>query len=143
MFADAGAANGDPNFLSSSGSLNESVDYGFLGLQTPYAPPAQRAFQDGSTVPLTWQYTDFTGAVISSSTAASVVRIDPSQCVSGVDGAPIVAMSSGSSGYQYDSISNTWQFNWKTTGLPVGCYNIRVGSGLTNQTNGPFPIQLR
>jgi len=45
----------------------------------------------------------------------------------------------------YDTTSNTWQFNWKTSNSadPAGCYNINITSGLSAQTNRGFLIQLR
>jgi hypothetical protein len=49
----------------------------------------------------------------------------------------------GNSGYQYDSLTNTWQFNWKTKGLTAGIYTICIKCGSTGQIDGPFPIQLR
>jgi hypothetical protein len=48
----------------------------------------------------------------------------------------------GNSGYQYDSTTNTWQFNWKTTGLTPGTYNIYIINGASGQRDGSFPIQL-
>jgi len=49
----------------------------------------------------------------------------------------------GNSGYQYDTLSNTWQFNWKTTKLTGGCYSIYIGNGQTNLAyNNEYPISL-
>ncbi len=118
------------------------VPYGLLGPQPPYAPPGQRSFAIPRTVPLIWQYTDATGAVVNSSAADPTVRIAAASCL-GSGGTTIPVDDPGSSGLQYDDESNTWQFNWKTTDLSAGCYDISIASGQTGQIDGPFPIQLR
>jgi hypothetical protein len=46
----------------------------------------------------------------------------------------LIASYPGSSSYRYSASSLNWQFNWKTTGLTAGCYNITVTSGQSNQT---------
>jgi hypothetical protein len=106
------------------------VYYGFLGLQNPYAAPPG-TFKSGSAIPLKWQYIDSAGKVVNSAAANPQVLIN---------GTPAVA--SGNSGYQYDSLTNTWQFNWKTTGFNAGTYNIQIINGQTGQEND-FPVQLR
>ncbi len=115
--------------------------YCFNGLMAPYAPPEEKAFKAGSTIPLKWQYTDYG---VDSSLAKPIIKVvflgngDPLANVELVEiNAP------GSSGYQYDWETNTWQFNWQTKGLSTGKYNIWIASNLTGQVNGPFPIRLR
>ena len=115
---------------------------GFLGLSAPYAPPAERTFKIPSTIPLKWQYTNSAGQVISSASAAPSVKITPSLC-GGPEGVQVVLNDAGTSGYQYDASTSSWQFNWHTAGLSPGCYSISISSAQTAQTNGPFPIQLR
>jgi len=124
-------------------TVTYNVVYGFLGLLPPYmAPP--RAFKIGSSIPLKWQYTDSAGNVVDSAAANPSVGIKP---VTGdgtpVEGIPIIVEDPGLSGYQYDSLTTTWQYNWQTKGLTAGLYYIRITSGQTGQVNGPFPIQLR
>lgn len=133
---------GDATFPGSSGVLNQQVNYGFSGLQSPYAPPAQRTFKAGSAVPLIWQYTDYSGSVLDSSSATPVVNIVSIPC-GGTGGTAIDVNDAGSSGYQYSTSTDTWQFNWKTTGLAPGCFNISITNTQTGQTNGFFAIQLR
>jgi subtilisin family serine protease len=138
----SGAAAGNYQLSSTTATTTASITYGFVGLQSPYAPPSDRAFKVKSTIPLKWQYTNVNGVVVPSPNAAPTVDILTASC-SGLDGTQdVVAEDAGASGYQYDATTNTWQFNWKTTGLAAGCYNIRVNSGLTSQTTGPFLIQL-
>jgi hypothetical protein len=132
-------ATGNPQSVSLSGT----GDYGFAGLFSPYSPPsAGVAYKAGSSVPLKWQYTDGSGNVVASSDAAPTVQIYAMTC-SGADTTAITVNDTGNSGYQYDATTNTWQFNWKTTGLAQGCYNIYIQSGQSGQSNGGFPIQLK
>jgi sugar lactone lactonase YvrE len=115
---------------------------GFSGLYAPYAPPSERTFKIPSTVPLKWQYTNSSGQVISSASAAPSVKISPSSC-GGSEGVQVMLTDAGTSGYQYDAATSSWQFNWQTAGLAPGCYSISISSAQTGQTNGPFPVQLR
>jgi hypothetical protein len=125
-----------------AGTASLQVNYGFVGLQAPYAPPSDKGFKIKSAIPLKWQYTNASNVVIPSPNAAPTVAIVTASCV-GVDGTQdIVVADAGNSGYQYDATTYTWQYNWKTTGLNAGCYNIRVNTGQTGQTAGPFLIQL-
>jgi len=126
-------------------SANAAYDvyYGFSGLQDPYAPPAKRAFRVGSTIPLSWQYTDASGAVVPSASAAPTVEITgPGPCLT-TGGELITVDAAGNLGLQYDTATHTWQFNWRTSELAAGCYAINIVSGQSGQSDGPFPIELR
>jgi hypothetical protein len=48
----------------------------------------------------------------------------------------------GNSGYQYNSTTNTWQFNWQVKGNLPGCYNIYIVNGQTGQISGPYAIDV-
>ncbi|HVA00110.1 MAG TPA: PxKF domain-containing protein [Terriglobia bacterium] len=133
---------GDSDFYGSTGSGTHTISFNFLGLFDPYAPPP-RGYKVKSAVPLIWQYADVNGTVVNSSNANPAVQIYVAGACGGADTGDILDIqASGNSGYQYDPTTNTWQFNWKTTGMSAGCYNIYIKSTLTGQINGPFPIQL-
>ena len=118
--------------------------YGFNGLLTPYAPPDQKVFKLGSTIPIKWQYTDSSGEVFDSIDANPEVKCQFAGGGNG-DGDLISPVDPGSSGLRYNSDTRTWQFNWQTKGLitGIGKYNIWIASKLTGQVNGPFLIELR
>ena len=118
--------------------------YGFNGLLAPYAPPLQKAFKAGSTIPLKWQYTDSAGGAVDSANANPVVEWIFMGAVSGPD-VPEEGDAPGASGLSYNALARTWQFNWKTTkSFTVGQYDIFIKSNLmTGQTDGPFPIRLK
>ncbi len=127
---------------SNSASCTYNVSYARLtAFLQPWGPPGAVAFKIKSTVPLKWQYTDYNGNVVNSANANPTV-FDAGSCGPGASGDAALDYA-GNSGYQYDPISNTWQFNWKTTGSSPGCHAIEVTSGLTKQTDGYFPTDLR
>lgn len=88
-----------------------------------------------SSVPLDFGFTGSNGGRVDSSLAQPLVKVYSSgkTCVAGTLGA-LIASFPGSSDYRYSASSLNWQFNWKTTGLTTGCYNITVTSVQTGQT---------
>jgi hypothetical protein len=116
---------------------------GFNGLMDPYAPPEQKTFKFGRTIPLKWQYTDFDGNVVDSFDASPVVEC---QFADGGGGGGDLELTDdpGLSGLRYKSDSKTWQFNWQTKDLEYGAgtYKIWITSIQTGQVNGPFLIEL-
>jgi hypothetical protein len=81
---------------------------------------------------LVWQYTDNHGTVVDSAGANPTVEITE---------VPLEA--AGNSGYQYDPLTMTWQFNWDTSDFGPGTYNLFIESAQSGQDNGSFPIKLR
>jgi len=126
--------------------IEERIYYGFNGLMAPYAPPGEKAFKAGRTIPLKWQYTHFDGNVDDSTYADPVVEY---QFVSMENGGGelvfLPAADPGSSGLHYDTTAGIWQwqFNWQTKDLSTGIYKILITSVQTDQVNGPFLIELR
>jgi hypothetical protein len=135
--------NSDGNFIgSTSSTFKQQVNYGFLGLESPYMPPPT-TFNVKRTMPLKWQYTNSSGNVVNSASANPAVIINGPYTCGGADGASTIAVNdAGSSGYQYDSTTNTWQFNWQIKGNLAGCYDIYIKSQQSGQTNGAFPISV-
>ena len=116
----------------------------FSGLLAPYKGQ-DKAFKRGSSIPLRWQYTNDLLVAVNSSTANPSIKIKPVEEPNGepIDGTLIVANDPGSSGYHYDSETNTWHFNWQTEGYGAGDYNIYIINDWTGQTFGPCTIKLR
>ena len=117
--------------------------YGFNGLMAPYAPPDQKFFKVGRTIPLKWKYTDFDGIVDSAGanpTVGWVYRGENNDIgiLDEEEDAP------GASGLRYDDLTMTWQFNWQTTkSFMAGQYDIYIKIDQTGQHDGPFPIWLK
>jgi predicted extracellular nuclease len=118
----SGAKDGAGN-IAAPVSASYDVDYLFNGFFSPVS--ANKTFKLGSTVPLKWTLQNALQDFIStfSSIAAVQVAPDPS-CVAGGEGVPFDAGSAGNSGLQFQD--NTFQFNWKTSGLAPGCYAASV-----------------
>lgn len=116
-----------------------TVNYGFAGLLAPYG--TAKSYKIKSAIPLKWQYTSASGAVLPSTGASPEVLVY--KIGEAASEPEAVALDdAGTSGLQYDSTSNTWQFNWKTAGLTPGIYNVYIKCHVTKQTDGPFVIQL-
>ena len=131
------------NTALTPGMIEERI-YGFNGLMAPYAPPGEKVFKAGRTIPLKWQYTDFDCNVVDSIDANPVVEY---QFVGteNSDGELELTEDPGLSGYHYGSTAGLWQwqFNWQTKDLDPGTYKIWITSEQTGQVNGPFLIELR
>jgi hypothetical protein len=125
-------------------TVEDSVaDYGFIGLLSPWTETPTYTAKAGSSVPLVWQYSAG-GFPVPSAAAMPEVRIKgPFRCTATETNNTVeVVAYPGNSGFQYFANTSTWQFNWQTTGLATGCYNVRIFSQQTRQINGPFLIRL-
>ena len=109
-----------PQFVQTVAVANNRA---FAGLFSPYAPPEQRQFRSGRTIPLKWQITEDDAAADSSAYPAAVSVVGPAQCGQ-TGGNPITVQTSGESGYRYDTATRTWSFNWNTSPGLEGCFTI-------------------
>jgi hypothetical protein len=100
--------SGDCDFLSSSGSLTESVQYKFSGFLAPLN--SNMAMALNRTVPIKFQLTDYNGKYITSLSAVQSLT---------VPGGTLSAL-------RYDSTANQFIANWQTKGLPAGTYAITL-----------------
>ncbi|QWV95003.1 HYR domain-containing protein [Geomonas oryzisoli] len=129
----------DSHGNGASAKFDVTVQYGFKGLLPPY--DANKTYKIKSTIPLKWQFTNSSGAVLVS--ASTVPGVGMQLASTGAASTDLVTLDdAGLSGLQYDSLTNTWQYNWKTTGLPEGTYNIYIKSGIADQQIGPFQVRL-
>ena len=135
----------DGELYSAETSVSIAVEYGFIGLLSPWKENPVYSFKLGSALPVRWQYSDpATGLVVESSGAQPIVRvrgIDGKNC-SAKESAFELIRTPGNSTYQYDTRLDIHQLNWDSTGVELGFYNIYVGSGLTGQENGPFCVKV-
>lgn len=118
----SGAKDGAGN-LAAPVSASYDVDYLFNGFFSPVS--TNKVFKSGSTVPLKWTLQNAQQGFISSFSSIAAVQVAPDpSCVAGDEGVAFDAGSAGNSGLQFQD--NTFQFNWKTTGLAPGCYAAMV-----------------
>jgi uncharacterized protein len=118
----SGAKDGAGN-IAAPISASYDVDYLFNGFFSPVS--TNKTFKLGSTVPLKWTLQNAQQTFISSLSSITAVQVAPDpSCLAGGEGIPFDAGSAGNSGLQFQD--NTFQFNWKTTGLAAGCYAAMV-----------------
>ena len=118
----SGAKDGAGN-IAAPVSASYDVDYLFNGFFSPVS--TNKVFKLGSTVPLKWTLQNAQQGFISSLSSIAAVQVAPDpSCLAGGEGVPFDAGFAGNSGLQF--IDNTFQFNWKTTGLTAGCYVASV-----------------
>lgn len=114
----SGAQDGAGN-IAAPVSASYDVDYVFNGFFSPVANG--KTFKIGSTIPLMWQLQNAQQGFISSFSSIVAVQAAPDPtCQAGAEGDPLDIEAAGNSGLQFNQ--NTFQFNWKTTGLAAGCY---------------------
>ncbi|HET8889234.1 MAG TPA: PxKF domain-containing protein [Candidatus Angelobacter sp.] len=118
----SGAKDGAGN-IAAPVSASYDVDYLFNGFFSPVS--SNKIFKLGSTVPLKWTLQNAQQTFISAFSSITAVQVAPDpSCLAGDEGVPFDAGSAGNSGLQFQD--NTFQFNWKTTGLAAGCYAAMV-----------------
>jgi hypothetical protein len=118
----SGAKDGAGN-IAAPVSASYDVDYLFNGFFSPIS--TNKIFKLGSTVPLKWTLQNAQQSFVSSLSSITAVQVAPDpSCLAGGEGVAFDAGSAGNSGLQFQD--NTFQFNWKTTGLAAGCYAAMV-----------------
>ncbi|HZE23667.1 MAG TPA: PxKF domain-containing protein, partial [Blattabacteriaceae bacterium] len=133
----SGAKDGAGN-IAAPVSASYNVDYLFNGFFSPVSN--NKTFKLGSTVPLKWTLQNALQGFIGSFSSITAVQVAPDpSCVAGGEGVPFDAGSAGNSGLQFQD--NTFQFNWKTTGLAPGCYSASVS--LDDGTRNTVFVTLR
>jgi hypothetical protein len=125
-------------------TITVQLAFGFGGLSVPASA------NQGSVVPLLWQYLSSSGSPVDSQALVPLVRVRTlTSCTNGAETGPVFIdrQAPGNSDFNYSTTTFTWQFNWQTKLFAVGCYNIYVdltnGQGSAIQTNGPVKVRLR
>jgi len=112
---------------TASQSTSFSARYNFIGFLQPVLYDGIRVFKLGSTVPVKFQLTDSTGAVIS--TATGTVTVQQFSGSAPVND-PLDGVSSGGSNsgdfFRYDSTSSQYIFNLSTQPLPTGTWQVQA-----------------
>jgi hypothetical protein len=107
--------------------------------------------QQGSVLPLTWQY-KLNGAAVDTGSLVPVVRIRALTACNGqaVETGAFTENKQlpGNADFQYSTTTFIWKFNWQTKLFAPGCYHVYIrlmdSTGTTIlQDNGPMKIQLK
>jgi hypothetical protein len=148
------------NYLSSSAQQSVTISMPIVsGLLAPWKPGVTSKV--GSTFQLVWRYTNAAGTPINSGplpVSASLMKphvlaygpVSQAICSTPppleqmqTSGTPRLVDDPGSSSYQYNATTFTWQYNWKpATSTPLGCYVIYVKSEANQLATGGFGITL-
>ena len=130
-------------------SVNYLVIYKFTGFQAPlqnavmkpypsgnFAPNDSGSFTIGSTIPVQWQLQDAANAYTATLAAVTSIVAYPNGTCSGPDsgsGTTLYDASTNTAALSYDTPNNRFVFNWNTTGMTAGCYNLVVTTNDTAQ----------
>ena len=136
------SAGGNYSLSLAGPPVTFAIGFKMSNLQDPYAPPPGRSFKVKSAIPLKWQFLDANNVPMDSPSANPQVKIYAAGSCGGENGDAIAVDDAGSSGLRYETATKTWQYNWKTTGLQAGCYNIYIDSVQSINRTLAFPIQL-
>jgi len=100
------------------------VTYRFSGFQQPIDSNALNSAKAGRTVPVKWRLTDWNGSPVSDPASFVLLASRPNECTNNVESDEVPTTTNGS-GLRYTGDGN-WHYNWKTTGLPTGCRELRL-----------------
>jgi hypothetical protein len=112
--------SGDATFLPSLDAVTQSVHYNFSGFLPP--PTNKAVFELGSTVPIAFQLSNASGQLISRLSAVASLQIERVDAAGNPLGSPFTPASPGHTSLTYTD--NHYSFNWQTTGLSAGYYEI-------------------
>jgi hypothetical protein len=102
-----------------------TIKYGISSVSLP-ASAQNKNVKIGSTIPLSWKYVNASGTALNISGANPNVSITYNgKSIAGGDTIYITG-DAGNSGLRFDGTTNTWMFNWKTTGNDPGDYLIII-----------------
>jgi hypothetical protein len=110
---------GNSDFVGSTGSLTQNVQYCFDGFRPPLSQ--NLAFALNRTIPIKWQLCDFNGALITSLDAVTSLQIAPVNPDNSL-GTPFNPTPTGGTSLRNDG--SQYVFNWQTKGLAAGTYEI-------------------
>jgi hypothetical protein len=117
-------ATDDSDTASTRVSQSVNIYYSFSGFASPVGQG--RSFGIGRTIPLKFQLTDYSGNLITnlaSSLVLSAVAVNADG--SAIAGAvPFVLTPAGNSALRWDPVADQYAFDWKTTGLTAGYYDV-------------------
>jgi hypothetical protein len=126
--------NSDGNFQSrSSGPMGQTVNYTFSGFLSPVS--LNRAFKQGSTVPLKWQLKNGSGEVVTSLSAIKSLTVTMGTTTYTLYDGTNSSYTSGGSGLQNDG--SQYIFNWQTKSpFVAGAYTLtlKLADGSTRTT---------
>jgi hypothetical protein len=113
----AAVYSGDANYITSTATVAQAVQYLFSGFLAPLN--ANLSFAPGRAVPIKFQLTDYKGNSITSLSAVASLQVLNAQGVN-------VLTNAGSTALRYDPTANQFVANWQTKGLPARSYTVQL-----------------
>jgi hypothetical protein len=119
------------------------VVYRFIGFLPPIRNDGTSIFRSGRTIPVKFQLTADDGSYVSNATATlAVFRVTDAILGTTEEVTPDAAGESNTSNFfRYDSTSNQYIYDLKTTGYPAGTYILRVA--LNDGTTYEVQVSIR
>jgi hypothetical protein len=131
--------SGDATFLASSGSLTEAVNYSSSGFLTPVS--LNRAFKQGSAIPIKWRLTDANGNLITD--LGAIESLTVTGITAGTPSATLYPGNNSSSGTTVlRNDGSQYIYNWQTKGFGLGKYVITAMLNDGSQTQITATVQL-
>jgi titin len=114
--------SGDNSFTLSLGSFVQHVQYAFSGFLSPVS--LNRAFKQGSSVPIKWRLTDASGHTISSLSVVLSLTVSIGSSTYTLYNGSTNTSSYASDGTVFRNDGSQYVFNWSTMGFPTGSYSL-------------------
>ncbi|HWQ03696.1 MAG TPA: PxKF domain-containing protein [Candidatus Nitrosotenuis sp.] len=133
----------DDSGIASQKQFAVQVVYRFIGFLPPIRNDGTSIFRSGRTIPVKFQLTAEDGSYVSNASATlAVFRVTDAFLGTTEEVTPDAAGESNSSNiFRYDSSSNQYIYDLKTTGYPAGTYILRVA--LNDGTTHEVQVSIR
>jgi hypothetical protein len=105
-------------------SVKVNVLYQFVGFLAPLN--TTQSFTQGSTIPVTWRLKNAAGKYIDNLKSMKSLLIQPLNSHGKPVGSPFVPASLNNTPLTYDTALHEYVFQWTTSGLAAGSYEIRL-----------------
>ncbi|HET8628248.1 MAG TPA: MBG domain-containing protein [Thermomicrobiales bacterium] len=122
----SGAADPNYTFTYKSGTLQ--IAYQWNGLAAPLGGTGTPVFKAGSTIPIKFQLTDASGAIVQGSTAPTFAASAPTACGSGaVDATGTTTTGDTGNAFRWDSTNQQYIYNYHSDSSLSGmCQSLTV-----------------
>jgi hypothetical protein len=114
--------SGDAHFFASSSTITESVQYNFSGFLTPVS--LNRAFKQGSSIPIKWRLADANGNLITSLSAVQSLAVTIGSTTYTLYNGSTNTSSYTTGGTVFRNDGSQYVFNWSTKSFPTGTYTL-------------------
>jgi hypothetical protein len=115
-------AKGSDGTLSAVAVVSLRVQYNFSGFLSPIS--LNRAFKQGSSIPIKWQLTDANGRAVTTLSAVSSLTVTTGSTTYTFYSGSTNTSSYASGGTVFRNDGSQYIFNWSTKGFSAGSYTL-------------------